>query len=169
MCLTLAPFFFLGKHEIRWYCHAAMNVFCRFFFMLAGLVVVTLLGACRSMTPAERISQNPVIYRMLSPEHQMLVQQGRICEGMSKDAVYLAWGNSNSVPISGQQNGCNYEKWVYHAYQPVFVDAVGGDIVCGPHGPVYCGSMGTSTAMVPVESAWVMFQNNVVTSWESRK
>ena len=169
MRITLAPFFFLGKHEIRWYCHAAMNVFRCFLLMLSGLVVVTLLGACQSMTPAERIGQNPVMFRMLSPEQQLLVQQGRICEGMTKEAVFLAWGNPNSAPVTGQQNGRTYEKWVYHVYQPVFVDTVGADIVCGHHGPVYCSGVGTSTAMVPSEVAWVMFQNNVVTAWESRK
>lgn len=99
-----------------------------------------------------------------------MVQQGRICEGMSKDAVYLAWGNPNSEPVKGQQDGMSYEKWVYLRYQPVTVDTVGFGTGCWYHGPHYFGSgLSTSTAMVPTEAAWVIFQNDVVTAWESRK
>lgn len=109
------------------------------------------------------------MYNMLSPEQQMMVQQGRICEGMTKDAVYLAWGNPNSQPVTGQQDGKTYEKWLYYTYQPVMVDSVGIGIGCWNHGS-WCGSgLSTSTAMIPQESAWVIFHDNVVTAWESRK
>lgn len=147
-----------------------MSVF-RYLLPLITGVAVFLLGSCQTATPVSRISQNPVMYNMLSPEHQVLVQQGRICEGMTKDAVFLAWGNPNTPPVSGQQEGKAYEKWVYHVYQPVTVDSVSfGGGGCWHHGPWYTGSgIHTSTAMVPTEAAWVMFENNVVTAWESRK
>ena len=132
-------------------------------------MVSLFLGACQTATPSTSISQNPVMFRQLSPEQQMLVQQGRICEGMSKDAVYLAWGNPNTPPVTGQQNGVSYEKWVYNTYQPVMVDSLTVGAGCW-HGPHWCGGgVGTSTAYVPREAAWVMFQNNVVTSWESAR
>lgn len=109
------------------------------------------------------------MYDMLTPEQKMLVQQGRICEGMSKDAVFLAWGNPNTPPVSGQQDGVSYEKWVYASYQPVMVDSVSVGFGCG-HGPFWHGGgIGTSTAYVPRENAWVMFQNNKVTAWEERR
>ena len=169
MRFTLALFFFLGKHEIRWYCHARMSAFRPISLLLASLLVVVQV-ACQSVTPADRIGTNPVMFRTLTPEHQTLVQQGRICEGMSKDAVYLAWGNPDTAPVVGQQNGSSYEKWIYLEYVPVVVDTIGFGAGCGYHGPLYCGSgVGTSTTMVPRESAWVMFQNNIVTAWESRK
>lgn len=128
-----------------------------------------LLEACQTPTPYTRIEQNPLIFRSLSPEHQVMVQQGRICEGMTKDAVFLAWGNPNTPPTRGQQDGQTYEKWVYNVYRPVAVDSVTIGIGGCYHGPWYGGGMTTSTAMVPQEAAWVMFQNNIVTAWESRK
>lgn len=109
------------------------------------------------------------MFQQLTPEQQLMVQQGRICEGMTKDAVFLAWGNPNTPPVTGQQDGKTYEKWVYNVYQPVTVNTISiGGGWC--HGPWYCGSgMGASTAMVPAEAAWVIFQNNLVTSWERRQ
>lgn len=127
------------------------------------------LGSCQSVTPMSRIEQNPVMFRVLSPEHQLLVQQGRICEGMSKDAVFLAWGNPDTPPVTGQQGGKSYEKWVYVVYYPVTMDTVTIGTGCWHHGPWHCGSgVGTTTTMVPREAAWVMFQDNVVTAWEKR-
>ena len=104
MCFTLALFFFLGKHEIRWYCHASMSAFRRISLLLASLLAVVQVS-CQSVTPADRIGANPVMFRTLTPEQQALVQQGRLCEGMSKDAVYLAWGNPDAAPVVGRQNG----------------------------------------------------------------
>ncbi|MBR5879919.1 MAG: hypothetical protein IKY91_10200 [Akkermansia sp.] len=116
-----------------------------------------------------RISKNPVIYQVLSPEQQLMVQQGKICEGMSKEAVFLAWGNPNTEPVLGQQNGVSYEKWVYLIYQPVMMNTVGFSAGCWGGGPCYGPAVGASTAYVPQETAWVMFENDKVTSWERRK
>lgn len=128
-----------------------------------------MLASCQTATPASRISQNPVMYNMLSPEQQVLVQQGRICEGMSKDAVYLAWGNPNTPPVTGQQDGASYEKWVYTTYQPVMVDSISTGFGCGYGHCWHGGGISTSTAYVPKDAAWVMFQNNKVTAWEARR
>ena len=127
------------------------------------------LVSCQTATPFTRIDQNPIIFRSLSPEHQLMVQQGRICEGMTKDAVFLAWGNPNTPPVRGQQDGQSYEKWVYYVYRPVPVDSVTIGIGGCYHGPWYGGGMTSSTAMIPQVSAWVEFRNNIVTAWESRK
>lgn len=142
-------------------------------FRAIQLLVLSLaalyLDSCQMATPTTRINQNPVMFRQLSPEQQLLVQQGRICEGMTKEAVYLAWGNPNTPPVTGQQNGETYEKWVYNVYQPVMVDSLTVGTGCW-HGPCWGGGgVGTSTAYVPREAAWVMFQNNVVTAWESSR
>ncbi len=133
-------------------------------------LVACMFCSCQTSTPATRIHKNPAIYQQLTPEHQLLVQQGRICEGMSKDAVFLAWGNPNTTPIVGQQDGVPYEKWVYNYYQPVTVTSVSIGVGGGCHGPwLGASGMGSSTAYVPQPSAWVLFQNNSVTSWESRQ
>lgn len=111
------------------------------------------------------------MFGMLSPDQKVMVQQGRICEGMTKDAVYLAWGNPDAEPIKGQQDGQAYEKWVYLGYRPVMVDTIGFGSGCWHHGHWHCAGagIGTSTAMIPYEAAWVMFRNDIVTAWESRQ
>ena len=116
-----------------------------------------------------RITKNPVMFCVLSPEQQLMVQQGKICEGMSKEAVFLAWGNPNTEPVLGLQNGVSYEKWVYLTYQPVMMNTVGFSSGCWGGGPCYGPAVGTSTAYVPQEAAWVMFENDKVTSWDRRK
>ena len=145
-----------------------MRLFRVIHLLILGTAAM-LLESCQTATPSTRISQNPVMYGMLTPEQQVMVQQGRICEGMSKDAVYLAWGNPNTPPITGQQEGRSYEKWVYATYQPVMVDSIGVGVGCD-HGPHWHGGgVSTSTAYVPRENAWVMFQDNKVTAWEERR
>ncbi len=109
------------------------------------------------------------MYEMLSPEHRVLVQQGRICEGMSKDAVYLAWGNPSNPPITGQQEGISYEKWIYAVYQPVMVDSVSTGFGCAHGVHWHGGGISTSTAYVPCEAAWVMFHDDKVKAWEKRR
>lgn len=145
-----------------------MRVYRRVLSVLLSLPAL-LQVSCQTATPLTRIDQNPVMFRTLSPEHQVMVQQGRICEGMSKDAVYLAWGNPNASPVFGQRDGQAYEKWVYNVYRPVMVDSVGFGTGCWHHGHWCGGGMSASTVMVPQEAAWVTFQNNLVTAWESRK
>ena len=155
---NLPPFVLLGKHEVRWYCHAMRSLPAAIRLLGTGACAV-LLASCQISTPMSRVSQNPVIYQTLSPEHQSLVQQGLICEGMSKEAVFLAWGNPNSAPVIGQQNGVPYEKWVYVVYQPVMMDAVGVGAWC------WHGGVAATAAYVPREAAWVMFEQDKVTSW----
>ena len=43
-------------------------------------------------TTETRISNHPEIFQTLSPRDQELVRQGKIREGMSQDAVWVAWG-----------------------------------------------------------------------------
>src|SRR5204863_8844932 len=48
------------------------------------------LSSCS--TTETRISGHPEIFQSLSPRDQALVRDGKIREGMSQDAVWLAWG-----------------------------------------------------------------------------
>ena len=169
MRFTLALFFFLGKHEIRWYCHASMSAFRSISLLLVSLLVGVQV-ACQSVTPTDRIGSNPVMFRMLPPEQQSLVQQGRICKGMSPDAVLLAWGKPNAAPIEGEKDGKKLVRWVYKSYEPVMVTTDWfGAPVCGPRGwcdPFYAG---TGTAYVPTDSAYVEFTNGKVSAWERKR
>lgn len=137
--------------------------------LLAGCAALALVS-CQTVSPAKRIEANPVMFQSLNPEQQLMVQQGRICKGMTKDAVFLAWGKPATAPMTGEKDGRRYERWVYTTSRAVPMDTIGG---CwwysdpwyhhgwGPYG-------GMSVAYVPEEVASVTFENDRVTEWESR-
>ena len=78
--------------------------------MALTLLGTLLLSGCE--TPQTRIEQRPDIYNALSPRDRDLVAQGKIREGMSQDAVYLAWGAPNQRG-PGRHRGSSTETWIY--------------------------------------------------------
>lgn len=69
-----------------------------------------LLSSCE--TPRDRIAQRPEVFNALSPRDRDLVSRGQIREGMSQDAVYLAWGAPNQRG-AGRHRGSSAETWIY--------------------------------------------------------
>ena len=67
-------------------------------------------GGCA--TPEKRISQNPDLYHSLPVRQQQLVAQGQIAPGMSRNAVWLAWGGPEQK-VNGYARGNSTETWVY--------------------------------------------------------
>ena len=128
-------------------------------------VASVLLGSCVAPTPADRIAENPVIFNSLPANQQVLVQRGQICNGMTPDAVLLAWGAPDTAPIIGEKNNHKTERWVYRRYEPVTVVA---DMPYGPYGlhgccdPFYSN---TGTAFIPQDVAFVEFTDGKVSSW----
>lgn len=110
----------------------------------------------------------------LSQNDLAAVQSGRIAEGMSRDAVYLALGAPNNV-MKGSRAGKETEMWRYTSLQPVvsnsfFLGAGAGYF--GPHGNRFWGPgfgpgmMTTGTDFIPVTSAVIQFENAKVIGWE---
>jgi len=80
-------------------------------------------------TPGGRISQHPEIYQSLSSRDQALVSQGQIRQGMTTDAVWLAWGTADQkIPASIHNRPA--ETWVYLRYQTP--PSYGGPYYYGP-------------------------------------
>ena len=148
-----------------------MNAHCsvkmRRFAIGASLAVM--LVSCVAPTPAERITENPLMYGSLPAKQQLLVQNGQICNGMTPDAVYLAWGNPNTPPVVGESNGRKIERWVYRGYEPVPVMTVGGGFCHGPFGCYGATYPQMDTAYLPYDAAFVEFTDGKVTSWQSRQ
>ena len=97
--------------------------------VLGIAAAVLILTSCS--TPQTRISDHPDFYQSLSPRDQALVSQGQIRYGMSRNAVWLAWGLPDSKVI-GNMRGHSTETWVYvyyatypYYYYPYY----------GPYGP----------------------------------
>ena len=99
-----------------------------------GLVALLASFLAGCSTPENRIKSNPQIYSSLSPADQTLVRQGQIRVGMSKAAVFLAWGNPDRIR-SGERQGHPFEAWIYtttrtivlpdYYYAPAFTFAAG--------------------------------------------
>jgi hypothetical protein len=66
-------------------------------------------------TPEQRITDHPEIFQTLSPRDQELVKAGKIREGMSQNAVYLAWGAPDQK-ATGVARGHQVETWIYNEY-----------------------------------------------------
>ena len=97
--------------------------------MALSLLGVLLLSGCE--TPQDRISKRPEVYNALSQRDRDLVSRGEIREGMSRDAVYLAWGAPNQRG-PGRHRGSATESWIYFNttsgdyYPPPFAYGYGG-------------------------------------------
>jgi hypothetical protein len=82
--------------------------------LIPGIAISALVLASCSTTET-RISGHPEIYQSLSPNDQALVSQGQIRDGMSPNAVYLAWGSPDRK-IVGNMRGRPTETWIYVHY-----------------------------------------------------
>jgi hypothetical protein len=97
----------------------------RFFLCMSMLSFATgalILTSCS--TPQTRISDHPDLYQSLSHRDQALVSQGKIRIGMSRTAVWLAWGSPDQK-IMGNMGGGLTETWAYvyyatYAYYPPY-------------------------------------------------
>jgi hypothetical protein len=88
----------------------------RLFLRASTLPVATaalILTSCS--TPETRISEHPDLYQSLSNKDQALVTQGQIRIGMSRTAVWLAWGSPDRK-IVGNMGGGATETWLYIYY-----------------------------------------------------
>ncbi len=106
------------------------------------------------------------MFSALPPGQKALVQQGKIEEGMGRDAVFLAWGKPVSPPAYIHNHGNSVERWYYTSYVPVTVVNQNPYPMLGPwgwYGSPFPTTVGT--AFVPRNSAYVEFENGKVTSW----
>ncbi len=84
---------------------------------LLPLAAAVLLSSCAS--PSEyRAKHSPELFSKLSPAEQKDVRAGVLKEGMSRDAVFLAWGAPARV-TSNKMDGKTYERWQYPSVRPV--------------------------------------------------
>jgi hypothetical protein len=94
------------------------------FAITAGTII---FSGCA--TPGGRISQHQEMYQSLSPRDQALVSQGQIRQGMTTDAVWLAWGTPDQK-IPNNMDGRATETWVYLRYETP--PSYGGPYSYGP-------------------------------------
>ncbi len=135
--------------------------------LIVSAAAALLLSSCQVATPATRIEQNPVLFESLSEKDRALVQQGLIREGMSPEAVFLAWGYPNSAPFVGQKDGKRIVRWVYNRDEPVMSTPTWSGPCWGPYGCYHDHYMMPDTVYIPRNVANVTFENDKVVSWEA--
>src|SRR5207248_31947 len=84
-------------------------------------------------TPESRVSKNPELYNSLPARQQQLVTQGQIAPGMSRNAVWLAWGGPGQK-INGYARGNATETWVYYTTTTAYGYGGSGGYGYGPFG-----------------------------------
>ena len=93
-----------------------MNFSMKRLLLLALTGFVVLATGCSAVN--YRIKKHPADYASLSAADQQLVSSGRVREGLSQQAVYLAWGKADSVR-RGSRHGQAFETWIYLATDTV--------------------------------------------------
>jgi hypothetical protein len=76
----------------------------------AAAILAGMLAGCS--TVESRIANNWQVFATFSPADQSLIRRGAIRQGMSKDAVYIAWGKPDRIRY-GSRAGISYEAWIY--------------------------------------------------------
>lgn len=120
------------------------------------------------------------MFSKLPSRDKDLVSKGNVKEGMSKDAVFLAWGRPDMVK-EGSQHGRSSESWAYFGSTPVPASSFS---YANPHLGFYgrygmhprygygCGpgwSYDTGVNFVRHVDKTVQFSGNRVTAWERRR
>ena len=156
-------------------------------FAQRGFVVIVAAGIALSpcllmqgcSTPSERPSAKSAALSGLSTADRQLVGRGDIHKGLSKDAVYVAWGHPSQTTVNQTARGLE-ECWTYvqtfNGYGGGYYGISRG-LVHGRHGDHYDTDNfypaptdaqtlgGTPSTEVPVKR--VIFENGRVISYET--
>jgi len=153
-----------------------------FFIRLCLAVIAALFFVQCSSTPRTRIEKNPQMFAKLNAQDRNLVYKGLIREGMTRDAVFLAWGRPDSVSV-GVNRGRESETWTFEGQRPIRSMSMnmgfgyggfggfgyGGLGGFGPFGYGGYPMMGSGTAVtyIPYTAGVADFVGGRVVSWKS--
>lgn len=126
------------------------------------------LNSCSMKTPLDRIAEYPQLYQTVPASQRSFVQSGEVRNGMSENAVFLAWGAPNTPHVKGQDGKKSFIKWNYSTQVPI------NSYNSGPHyyidgynrnrdHQLYANNQ---TSYIPKIYASVTFTNGKVSSWE---
>jgi hypothetical protein len=138
----------------------------RFLLRASTLAIATgALSLTSCSTPQTRISEHPDLYQSLSHRDQALVNQGQIRIGMSRTAVWLAWGSPDRR-IVGNMGGGPTETWLYIYYATYYPP----DGAWGPWGyfgdPFYDPFYYSYIPSIPYPAKVVTFARGRVASYQ---
>lgn len=146
------------------------------FRLCAAVTLPLLLANCAVSTPASRAERKPAEFQALPAAHQKLALAGEIKEGMTRHAVWVAWGPASRI-VDLSDGGVKYELWRYTEMQPIYRHSIGMGFGGGfyhpgcrgrgrgyHHHPYYDMNFGPD--YVPYTAAEVKFRHGLVKSWQ---
>lgn len=117
-------------------------------------------------TPQTRAREREVAFAQLPPAQQQLVLAGKIEEGMSTDAVYIAMGSPNRVTEARMERK-TFVRWIYGRAQTHFLPTYRYRSVILPNGRVYIAPVYEPDYITTfVDSFAVIFEKGRVIGWE---
>ena len=137
------------------------------------LTALILAGCTTSSTTESRIAHRPELFQALPESHRTAVHRGEVREGMSKDAVYLAWGRADEV-VKSSRKGRATETWRYLGTRTVSRAGFGVGLGYGYGFSRYGSCYGYDPFFHSTHNyeyreyvaAQVEFENGKVVSWE---
>jgi hypothetical protein len=143
-------------------------------FLQLTLALLSVLGLANcASTPATRAEKRPAAFQSIPQSQKASVLAGDITEGMSRDAVWIAWGPAGSIS-QASEDGKSYEIWRYTGLRPVYRTHIGMGYATYPHGygrnrhyhtdPFYNFDYGPD--YIPFTEAVVKFRDGKVKAWE---
>jgi hypothetical protein len=86
----------------------------RRFLRLALAFLLLPLAACS--TVESRIAKRPEAFAALTPSQREAVRRGEVREGMSQEAVWMAWGRADEISRV-RHRGRELEYWTWFAFR----------------------------------------------------
>ncbi len=133
-------------------------------FVLA--VAGALLSGCATSTIESRKKERYNAYTELNAEQRAAVDTGQIKVGISKDAVYIAWGKPHQVLVSESSAG-KQEVWVYLGTYLQSYNYWGFRPYFGPYRYYHGPYLYQDYAPVAYPRAEVVFEKDVVKQWRT--
>lgn len=146
-------------------------------FIFAAAVAVSFSSCVSTTTPEQRIAARSSVFEKLSDKDKESVSRGEISEGMSKEAVSLAWGSPDRR-VEGLRSGKETERWDYRGTRPIVTNNFFGGYRSGFFRGSrrsgfksfrysgFGGGFGPSVTYVPYRKASVLFIGGRVNEWE---
>lgn len=132
--------------------------------VFSTILISSLLISCS--TPITRSKEKADSFSRLSLKDQRLVLEGRLKEGLSQDAVYIALGHPMRKS-RGRFEGKNTLAWIYGRLESYEVARYRFDTIRGPHGEFYTRQVyDPITEFRSVETFVVYFDNGLVAGWQ---
>lgn len=145
--------------------------------IISATAIACIASSCASNTTQTRIQKNPALFANLPANQKQLAQQGRMQKGMTKDAVFFAWGKPDGV-TSGNRNNKDFERWVYTRSTPVYSNGIYSRVgfgygSYGRHGwggPFYGLGVNPGVNYVQRTAATVTFDHRgLVSEWSANR